>query len=135
MNWVEKEVPNLELCKRLKRLGYPQEGGGWYYFRFSKKEDFELSFFHKETPLSFYGASYKHMEFYKAPTCRELGEWLPDEFFSARLGEEYVCANMEINPTEKDKYPTMNADTEPNVRAKMLIWLVENGYVKFEEGK
>jgi len=27
----EKEVPNLELCKRLEELGYPQEGGGWYW--------------------------------------------------------------------------------------------------------
>ena len=28
---VKKEVPSLGLCRKLKELGYPQEGGGWYW--------------------------------------------------------------------------------------------------------
>lgn len=27
----KKEVPSLELCKKLKKLAFPQEGGGWYW--------------------------------------------------------------------------------------------------------
>jgi len=33
MIWAEKEVPSLELCRRLKELGFPQESSdsGWYW--------------------------------------------------------------------------------------------------------
>jgi len=27
------EVPSLELCQRLKELGYPQTTGGWYWIK------------------------------------------------------------------------------------------------------
>ena len=30
---LAKEVPSLELCKRLKELGYPQENGEWYWVK------------------------------------------------------------------------------------------------------
>ena len=33
MTWAEKEVPSLELCKRLKELGFSQKGEGWYWRR------------------------------------------------------------------------------------------------------
>ena len=32
---LTKEVPSLELCKRLKEVGYPQDGGGWYWIKYA----------------------------------------------------------------------------------------------------
>ena len=51
----ELEVPSLELCKKLKELGLPQEGGGWYWKRkISSEIEYELVFikrFPKHCPL------------------------------------------------------------------------------------
>lgn len=33
----ELEVPSLGLCKKLKELGYPQEGGGWYWAKIGER--------------------------------------------------------------------------------------------------
>ena len=70
MTWVEKEVPSLELCRRLKELGYPQGGGGWYW---DETVDYSWKLYlYGNTP-----AHIKSQSVVKAPTCRELGEWLP----------------------------------------------------------
>ena len=134
-----KEVPSLELCKELKELGFPQDTG-WYWVktrigwilgyllepqeRYPNDYNFffpiveEICFINKNTPL------------YKAPTCRELGKWLPD--FTASFKEEtwWEChTNIWL---EKDKKHYIEvADTEPNARAKMLIWLIKNKYITF----
>lgn len=72
---VEKEVPSLELCKKLKELGFPQEGGGWYWVKDTNSSSPRLTFMNEllqeMSPF---------VEEIKAPTCRELGEWLPDTF-------------------------------------------------------
>ena len=39
---VAKEVPSLELCKRLKELGYPQNGG-LYYWSLHKPQNHTVS--------------------------------------------------------------------------------------------
>ena len=107
----ELEVPSLELCKQLKNLGFSQEGGGYYWCKWHNNEPFRVIFspngkifcewiddkyIEHQTPL----------EKYKAPTCRELGEWLPVRWRESTL----VFEN----------------DTEPDARAKMLIWLAKN---------
>ena len=80
-----KEVPDPELCKYLKKLGYPQKGGGWYW-------DIALSgrlFLILDRKTHYLAWDGKHRadildkndEFYetfvKAPTASELEEWLP----------------------------------------------------------
>ena len=68
-----KEVPNLELCKKLKELGFPQDNGIWYW----KLRSFGI------WDLVFYFCSDKQKieknlgVLVKAPTVCELGEWLP----------------------------------------------------------
>jgi len=133
----KKEVPSLELCKKLKELGYSQEGGGWYWISFGEEYNLffqtELEFdekgkiwgVHTEAGLS------EPFDYVKAPTVRELGEWLPD--FTASFKEQtwWEChTNIWL---EKDKKHTVEVNnTEANARAKMLIWLVENNYINFK---
>ena len=44
---IKSEVPSMELCKRLKELGFPQNGGGWYWIKLShtsSSENYSLYF-------------------------------------------------------------------------------------------
>jgi len=128
MNWEEKETPSLELCKRLKELGFPQKGEGkfwegfWWVITLSQN-------WHVSCGLDAEWAKENKGNYIKAPTCRELGEWLPIRCKSYKLSHNWYC---EIILKEKGK--DFFADTEPNVRSKMLIWLIENGYVNFKGG-
>jgi len=138
------EVPSLELCKKLKKLGYPQEGGGWYWIK-TEDEEWNLFFIHQDY-FSKEGRAeicngdwvaveyleedttyYKVKEKIKAPTVRELGEQLPDGFHEFKLESEFYI---------KDKFDytyVVSDKSEANARAKMLIWLVENGYINFKK--
>jgi len=40
------EVPSLELCKRLREQGYPQNGGGWYWLVMWTEDRRELASLH-----------------------------------------------------------------------------------------
>jgi hypothetical protein len=143
------KVPSLELCKHLKELGLPQDGG-WYWVenRLSKKTRMELL---DETPEQHLRDSKDYVNLYKAFTCRELVEWLPafveeENDIVKRKTDYYLC----IQKLGKDFYKTyykweyneyydvipcgcVEDETIANVLAKMLIWLIENGYVKFEK--
>ena len=144
---VKKEVPSLALCRKLKELGYPQEGGGWYWVKtktigketwrvgFQVKREDSYGRMHIDYQSEFSIPDIEVEEVVKAPTCRELGEWLPWylpelKFLNAERNEDgfHYCYNEE---TFNGCY--IIADTEPNARAKMLIWLVENGYLCFEK--
>ena len=138
---VCKEVPCLELCKRLKDLGYPQgdfNSGGWYWV-LERNGEWEIKYY----PPKWNSAEFNVVEKIKAPTVRELGEWLPDVIFVGDgLNREAYLIRI-----AKDKWrwwyvnryggwlhSTMfEADTEADLRAKVLIWLVENGYVKLKK--
>ena len=163
----EQEVPSLELCKRLKELGYPQEGGGWYWikkrskyylaYRLDDSTLISFKFFEPITEEILYidpyispgvmdkGAFLKTNNIFKAPTVRELGEWLPvgivpfttnaspliyrfHQCFDSLEGWKLEYVKEGVNPwhSEEDK-------SEANARALMLIWLAENGYINFTE--
>jgi hypothetical protein len=40
----EREVPDLELCKKLKKLGFPQCDNGFYWCKFIDSENVKLCF-------------------------------------------------------------------------------------------
>jgi len=108
MIWAEKEVPSLELCKRLKELGFPQSSGGWYW----RVDEYKKW-------LSFYTDSeYKHRIpneiFIKAPTCREMIEWI------SKVEPYHIISYKSITPKRL---------------AKELICLAKNRRVKFKEVK
>jgi len=133
----KKEVPSLELCKRLKELGFPQDGGGWYWEIWldvdGTGEEVKLEY-HKDE----YVLDTKYVKFIKAPTCREIGGWLwvgLGTFRTLKEGnKQYLCDDF-LRGIRDVTVPKIYADTEPNADAKMLVWLVKNGHVKFEEGK
>jgi len=127
---VEKEVPSLELCKRLKKLGFSQRGGGWYWIK--NKGKWKLAFFvGKANPyiFSFYDPGqltivyrqkdYRRKDdFIKAPTCREILEWIEIAY------QKYIT----------DVPPAYTfSEIEPNILAKELIWLAEHKYVGFKK--
>jgi len=155
----ELEVPSLELCKKLKELGYSQNAGGWYWVDLGNgwKPRIEwLGVVDEEIPPE---------DFYiKAPTIRELVEWLPSNIekeYSYASETKRIFENRIVSDIEKDysisyyfiiektdeewfcKYERLNYN-EPvilvlfsdvklsNALAKMLIWLIKNGYVRFE---
>jgi len=68
---LRKEVPSLELCKRLKELGYPQERAGWHWVltKENDKEQWALKYYCTYEDIPYWAI---HI---KAPTYRELGKW------------------------------------------------------------
>lgn len=128
----EKEVPSLELCKKLKELGYPQDKTGfWWGYRAHLKDD--------EQYVLLFGNKILvgELDWWKAPTCRELGEWLINKSVLLELGSLSIDYDEALNKWtvwyEKVGKEWVWDDTEPNARAKMLIWLAENGYLDFKK--
>ncbi len=141
----EAEVANLELSIKLKELGFPQDGGGFYWERYKGLSGMEIVF-EEKTPIN--NLSFT---FIKAPTSREVGEWLPPYWISwrDREGKYWISRIRNFSCSfDSEDYPELSpddrvslenflkrgykpTDTEPNARAKMLIWLIKNGFVKF----
>jgi len=118
----KKEVPSLELCKKLKELGYPQGGGGWYWVLeriHTYYDEWRVKYYPSECEVEF-----NVLERIKAPTVRELGEHLPK--FAASLKEEswWECYTDFWKRKEGKHYIEVD-ELEANARAKMLIYLME----------
>ena len=115
---LEQQVCSLELAKRLKELGVPQESLFWWMgvriYPESEMEDFE--------PPPYWGED----DYCSAFTVAELGEMLPEFIHSFKYPDGFVCESndMEHFPPGKNHLETI-ADTEANARATMLIYLLE----------
>ena len=134
----KKEVPSLELCKRLKELGYPQDGGSWYWDLWPVKPRLVfLATWENFIPLM---RKPKDKWLMKAPTLREIIEWLPLEI-------EYEGETLWLDLDRPDESQfivsycrycdgtcpiAIGDDDIVNAPTKMLIWLAKNGYVKFK---
>ena len=106
MTWLEKEVPSLELCKKLKKLGYPQENGGYWWY-----EETETGEFFVDTS----GFPVRSQRIVcVAPTIRELVKWVD----KSSLADEFVYYPSQINPNEF---------------ARDVIWLEQHGYIDFKK--
>jgi len=140
-----KEVPSLELCKELKELGFPQKGAGYFWI---KTEDGEWGLYLIDEQIydgervevcdkKYVAVGYleedatylKVKEIIKAPTLREIGEWLPEGFEEFKLDGKFWVKD------KRDYNYLVNDENEANARTKMLIWLVKNGYICFYENK
>ena len=111
---LEKQVCSLELAKKLKELGVKQESVWYWTQTFNPKR--------KPHPYQFEiqgcGRADTHHK-YSAFTVAELGEMLPSGYYSIREGSVWECWLR--NGTQK-----VEASTEADARAKMLIYLLEN---------
>ena len=120
---LENQVTNLELSRKLKELGVKQESL-WYW-----------SWYGQNTfpPDKKYGITrgWTRESEYSAFTVAELGEMLEDYMISYKIPAQdsrikYCCERNKNTAGGFCEY----ADTEANARAKMLIYLIENGLIK-----
>ncbi len=121
---IKQSVVNLELSKKIEKLGVKQDSLWWWFVDGCEA--------HSTLPLSFYLAMERINEndykYYSAFTVAELGEMLPESCWS-KSGE--TISALEISKTDGKWWISYNdefiqADTEANARAKMLIHLIEN---------
>ena len=123
-----KEVPNPALCEKLEELGCPQNGGGWYWYVNIENANYRLVFLEE-----FEGDFDEDVEVcIKAPTVRKLGEWI--EIAWEDMSVETSVLLMKRHKTNCH-FPYLPSEINPDLLAKDLIWLAENGHVKFKEAK
>ena len=118
---IENQVVSLELAKKMKKLGFKQDSLWWWVERFRQDVPEQVPYYCVETK----GIPYRDNRgsqniICSAYTVAELGEMLGWAYRSGKTGvNTYMC-----NDNFGDK--GIEADTEANARAKMLIWLKEN---------
>ena len=88
-----KEIPSLETCKRLKKLGYPQNADGLYFYRYyyDKPDEFWIDFKDKI-------AWEENPEFYYAPSITEFRKWISQVSII-----ELVLMQYDLRKYEEDK--------------------------------
>jgi len=136
---LEKEVPKLKYCQELKELGYPQEGGGFYWIKFPHREDWITDYISQEVYKNY--KNYGNIKIIKAPTCREMEEWLVQDFYgcffhTAKWKDTWFVYYMDKRGDLW--FPNLSkaeveGKNEPDARAKMLIWLVKNKHISFKK--
>jgi len=131
----EWQVVSIELAKRMQELGFPQESlFGWRirYVSDGDKDSWEVCI------TDGFVQDWEGVESWAAFTVAELGEmlpdgglWLKDEIGTVRTFKAYrceYCLGEEDIPAPMCKpLHRQCADTEADARAKMLIYLAENG--------
>jgi hypothetical protein len=130
---LENQVTNLELSKKLKKLGVKQDSLFWWCY--------EYMFAHKKYPdkrcaLAYSDElkvtiSYKKNEHISAFTVAELGEMFPTNI---QLPFKRPTMNSEKEWGEKWFWSGSGgrqpAENEADARAEMLIYLLENKIIK-----
>ncbi len=114
---MQPKVCSLELSKRLKELGCPQDS----IWKWTPKEKIVCD--RKNNGDT--GMTVRIKIECAAYTCSELGERLPERYLSGRTDMGWNCWKF----SEEwliDNYNKFCTDTEANARAKMLIYLAEN---------
>ena len=134
---IEQQVVSLELAKKLKEAGYPQDDSVWVWH---KEKAIVLRNY--LTSLGQSGIPETGGRFIiAAPSVAELGEILPTLIIKNNT-KKYLCTFHNETTTHKDKrwslwYGTRHnewsatANTEANVRAVMVLYLLEQGLLKF----
>lgn len=112
---LEQQVCNLEFAQKLKGLGIEQKS--LFYI---DEQDQEITYGAFTIP-TFPGHTY-----ISTFTVAELGEMLPDYYLSKRIGMlrgAWACFDDSV--LNRNSFNT-RADTEADVRASMLVYLLEN---------
>ena len=123
---LEDQVCSLESAKRLKELGCKQESL-WYWQHpwedYCGNPPVDLGFqVDKFILVDYYHMSFR-VEPFSAFTCAELGEMLPTQYYSTQMHKK---SSWSCSPLFPDKGYVIEADTEAEARAKMLVYLREN---------
>jgi hypothetical protein len=133
---LDDQVCSIELAKRLKELGVPQES--IFYWEYYNEQCYAVKYF----PYCIVPDDNNKFKLYSAFTVAELGEMLPG---SIKVEERSFFITMDCDkcpyyddmPLTQEIYSGMDndGDTEADARAKMLIYLLENGLVKNADSK
>lgn len=115
---LEQHVTSLELSKRLKELGVPQDNSHFVWGGWVKRYVSQV-----ETRKQAYAASFRTEA--SAFLASELGEMLPTAVWNTirNVGNKRSRRAVDFNGT------LFMADTEADARAKLLIHLIEQGIV------
>jgi len=151
---LEKQVASFKLSKKLKELGVKQDSLFEWSTEFKKfngeptiqlmSGKFGLTVHHN---IDWRVYDFKKRETYSAFTVAELGEMLPDNLVSSGMdsgkwdciygrrenGEDMPDSEWENDEKYEFGYIVITDKTEANVRAKMLIYLIENDFVNLKE--
>ena len=123
---LEDQVCSLELAKRLKELGVKQEAA--FHWRYSDLLE-EWSLFRPTKDVT------SSKPFYAAFTVAELGEMLPrtilfeNYFYSFRVIRALDGKWWLSYETVNKLYKEILDDSEADARAKMIVYLIEQGIV------
>ncbi len=139
-----KEVPNIELCKKLKELGYPQDKYGFWWVLFENDTEYDLCYWDEEHIRWSEKGNYiliggcdccaetlNIIDKIKAPTVRELGEIFMHKFMKKGCWEELWYWWFHLN--EKRYQYDGNIVSEADTRAKSIIYWAENGFIDFSK--
>jgi len=126
---IENHVCLLELAKKLKELGVKQDSE-FYWIQFKTFEEII-----SKEDLEYYPSN---INSYSAFLASELGEIMSKISVLDRGYQQSIELSIHgcgFLPEDDDfsKNIIFEDDSEPNMRAKMLIYLIEEGYVKVED--
>ena len=136
---IENQLTNLELSRKLEKLGVKQESLWWWIDGHLKVIDGRNTTVEPYILLDSEMEELKSREpivmgYYSAFTVAELGEMLPERYSTVKQFGKYRCFKIQ-NGDENGRFTAQISDdakTEANARAKMLIYLIENGLLKEE---
>jgi len=150
MNSISKEVPSLELCRKLKSLGWKQEGLYWWNRSEPFKPEGEVDPLYvlertEQSPRLKHDGPHSIFPYcdsgnfsFVAPTVVEMLEVLPEAIAQFRFNI-WRCDQKDFRAhyVRNGKFLGSDDDVKidkdlPNALAKMLIYLIEEGHIKME---
>ena len=124
---LEQQVINIELSKRLNELGINKPSLFYWKYTQGRGND-SIQYTEGNIP-----EDNIYCEWYSAYTVAELGQMLPkEESIVTMIFTNSRCQMAMLGYEWKDKSigQSIEADTEADARAKMLIYLLENNLIK-----
>lgn len=125
---LEKQVVSLELAKILKELGVEQKSLFWWASMMRGDEE-ESVLVNVETLTRMYKGEYGWV-WLSAFTVAELGEMLPWDIVIHRDINKGWHITFQANGLAEKDILFSEDSTEADARAKMLIYLLEQGLIK-----
>lgn len=133
---IEEQVCSFELAKKLKELGIEQKSL-WYWCPCPTSSNPKYYYIYINSGYQYENIKNdlkRHKEGHKSQICSaftvaELGEMLPDDIISRRYSKESPEISYIVRGKEEEGR-LFEEKTEANARAKMVIFLIEKGYLK-----
>jgi hypothetical protein len=130
---IEQHVTNLEFSMKLKALGYPQQSSLFYWVKEVGTQNWHIAYrerFDLEICITDEIAI-------AAPLASELLRYFAGSYvlkIAQNLHDDWIVeANNWLVGAKNFKVPPQIENLTVNAIAKSIIWLVENGHVKFND--